>query len=884
MTSIYLEKLSQRVWDSMNITPFQFVLGVLLCVGAHLGVVLRIEVVLGVNFLFSSIFVWCAAFTLGPVWAVIVAFIGAAHTVDLWGHWYSVLVYTTEAAIVVSILSVTSYSRLSITVLLFWIVVGGPLSMAIYVFVLGFPSETSIFIVSKQVLNGLLNALFANFLVTATLFFTNAGPVRSTPMGRISYSSLLQTTFGLAFIVPILIFEFSDLKVEFQNRIDATTATLEAQATHWSEDVVNEIELGTIFWGSNLTGPNSKIDQPEFREMLSKNDHNTPAHIFSRAPDGTLVQTQGPDFSDPDEHVSDLMSYDVDDLVRATFNGCLNGHFVSRFSGGATGQTLIFTWPLDMVEAFEDNLDISCVSDPTMLQGQEFTSAVSTELSRNMAPVLSPLMSWLGASLNFDAALGGIWPTNLSIQYPMGLKLSSIQENTTATLHRLIFLAALLVFIGAFLDFLFRRWVNKFVFVSERFLKTRLLAPGKLNERFTEDRAIQKWLLRFGDAIEKEEKRKFAAQSNFDILVGEAAIPIFAVDGFSTVSEWNPAMADLTGFSRDEVIGRPISDLVLQWRTVQKGQEHVDNPNHYLDMVGKDGKQVHMLTTKLELSTSGRKNLTQTPPQGRNEGLCMKYYFGQNLRDLKEAQAKLIHASRLAALGEMASSFAHELNQPLNVISLSSGNILARAQYGEITPDYIVSKVERIEEQAIRAGRIIQGIRQFVLKSNDEQICSFDPIAQTRSAIDMIKEQLRIDSVSVIISPPITPIMVCGQPLLFEQAVVNIVSNARHALRDTPIRQRKVNITFDADKDDLKMTIQDWGPGIPDELRARVFEPFFSTKGDEGGTGVGLFMSKSVIEEMNGRLEAVASPFGACFQIHLPLERPTPAPHDVKGR
>jgi len=350
-------------------------------------------------------------------------------------------------------------------------------------------------------------------------------------------------------------------------------------------------------------------------------------------------------------------------------------------------------------------------------------------------------------------------------------------------------------------------------------------------------------------------------------LLDKAPTPMFGTDTNGRIQAWNPALEALSGFQEGEVLGRPLADFVEKERDTQVAQD--GSQATYLFRT-KSGRSAYLVVSKLQID-AGENTGVQKILDRKSNAATISYFVAQNLDDLKASQAKLIHATRLAALGEMAGSFAHEVNQPLNVIALSAGNLLERANDESITKEYLFSKAKRIQDQALRAGKIIQGIRSYVLGIGDEELVEFDPVKGVASAQNLMAEQLRLDSVLVQVDAPSYPIRIKGRPLMFEQAIVNLLMNSMNAMKDIDLSEKKINISFSIQGRELIVFVKDNGPGIPEENLSRIFVPFFSTNKRDGGTGIGLFMTETIIDELSGSIKAVNVSNGACFKMKFPI-------------
>ena len=825
----------------------------------------------GVNFLFGSIFVWVAMATVGPVWAVLAAFSGALHTVELWGHWFAVLLFTLEAVFVALMIRFSIASQINLSVLLYWVLLGAPLSLVLYTQVLEIPWETSLLVASKQVLNGLLNAMFASLIITSSLFFWPTSAVLPHFRNSNSYSVLLQAIFGLAFLCPILLSEIYELRQRFSRDVASVSASLGADIERVSRNVSAFLEVETLYWAAKLNPSTAEPNAAQIRTLLEQDKSAAPIYIFEQRSEGSWNKLLGgQDWSDPDFKSAIGLSTASDKNV-PVFLGCYDNSFVTIIDLERPNKRLLFVWPNSEIRMFvslqfSNNTEVQCLTRLSEGMSGDLDGE-HPKIERDLSEKSTALLSWLGASVSARSKMNSTQDTTLSFTIPLRPLVTAVQSDYARTVRNLCVLAMLIIVGGQLLDLLFRRWVEKFGFISETFLSDRRTPNRLVNNNFREDREITKWLKRFTNAVETAEHGKFLAQRNFEILINKAASPIFATDTNGNISEWNPAIAQLTGFEAEEIIGAPLARQVYASKEELFSLDKKDTSGLFVDLKTKHEGTIHLVVSKFLVEPDlGVSEQTAFETQSKT------YYVAQNLSELKESQARLIQVSRLAALGEMASSFAHELNQPLNTISLTAGNVLERAKAQPLNHDYLEKKLKRIEVQALRAGKIIRRIRGLFLEVEDSEVSVFNPVSRTTSAIDIVSEQLRLSDVRCTIDAQDESVSVKGPPVLFEQTMVNLLVNAQQAMSQNGTKNRAIRIAFEAREDTLTITVRDTGPGIPSEHLERVFDPFFSTKKAESGSGVGLFTTKRIIEAMHGRIQALDCSCGACIEIQLPLE------------
>lgn len=239
-------------------------------------------------------------------------------------------------------------------------------------------------------------------------------------------------------------------------------------------------------------------------------------------------------------------------------------------------------------------------------------------------------------------------------------------------------------------------------------------------------------------------------------------------------------------------------------------------------------------------------------------------------------------ASRLITMGEMASSVAHELNQPLTAISNYCNGMISRIRGGQISEPDMLAALEKTSRQAQRAGQIIQRIRSFVKRSEPNRAPS-DVATMVNEAIELAEIELRRRSVrlSHYVAARLPRLLV--DPILIEQVLVNLMRNAAEAveLAGRPPARRSVELRViprNVDgQDGIEFAVQDTGKGLAPEVMDRLFEAFFSTKPD--GMGIGLNLCRSIVESHRGRMHAEnlyngAEVTGCRFSFWIPLNQP----------
>ena len=240
-------------------------------------------------------------------------------------------------------------------------------------------------------------------------------------------------------------------------------------------------------------------------------------------------------------------------------------------------------------------------------------------------------------------------------------------------------------------------------------------------------------------------------------------------------------------------------------------------------------------------------------------------------------QERLQRTSRLITMGEMASTLAHELNQPLAAIANYSAGCVNRLQSGEYRREDILTAMQKASAQAERAGKIIRRVREFVKKSEPRRH-PVDLVGIVEDAIGFVEIDARRHGAQVHSQVPADLPPVFADAVMIEQVVLNLVKNAIEAMRDMPADERIVTVSARRDgAAQVEVEVADRGPGLSDEARERLFTPFYTTKAE--GMGMGLNICRSIVEFHEGRLWVDANPAGGCiFRFTLPLEIPRETP------
>jgi PAS domain S-box-containing protein len=236
---------------------------------------------------------------------------------------------------------------------------------------------------------------------------------------------------------------------------------------------------------------------------------------------------------------------------------------------------------------------------------------------------------------------------------------------------------------------------------------------------------------------------------------------------------------------------------------------------------------------------------------------------------LEQERAKTMYASKMAALGEMASGVAHEINNPLSIIIGRAGQLRELIQRDEATPEILLKSCERIESTAERISRITRGLRSF---ARDGQNDPFAPVAVKellQECLELCRERFHHQAIEIRMTSDIpSDLTVECRSSQIAQVLLNLLNNSLDALALQTEKWVSIQI-LDRDSN-IELQVTDSGPGIPTEIADKIMQPFFTTKELGRGTGLGLSISKGIVETHHGFLRLDTSCPNTRFVISLP--------------
>jgi len=236
--------------------------------------------------------------------------------------------------------------------------------------------------------------------------------------------------------------------------------------------------------------------------------------------------------------------------------------------------------------------------------------------------------------------------------------------------------------------------------------------------------------------------------------------------------------------------------------------------------------------------------------------------------ELHSQEELMIAQSRHAAMGEMISMIAHQWRQPISVIAMDANNILADIELEILEAKSLKSTSMDIITQTQELSKTIDDFRNFFRSGKDAQEVRIKELFD--DALSVIGKSLENNAIELILElDEDKKITTYSRELM--QVFINIIKNAKEALTDNKVEDKKITVITSEDKENFKLRICDNAGGVNAEIIDKIFNPYFTTKGEKNGTGLGLYMSKTIIEKhLQGSLTVENNDEGACFEIILP--------------
>lgn len=359
-----------------------------------------------------------------------------------------------------------------------------------------------------------------------------------------------------------------------------------------------------------------------------------------------------------------------------------------------------------------------------------------------------------------------------------------------------------------------------------------------------------------------------AREAHLQSILATVPDAMIVITERGTMQSFSPTAERLFGWTAEEVIGKNVRMLMPDpYREQHDGylDRYLTTGEHRIIGMGRVvvGERRDGSTFPMELAVGEMISGDQRFFTGFVRDLSERQQTEQRLQEL---QSELVHISRLTAMGEMASALAHELNQPLSAMANYLKGSLRLLDADAIPRDRLRDAIHKAGDQALRAGDIIRRLRDFVARGEAERrVESLPKLIEEASALALVGAKEHGIRVLFRFSPEVD--LVLADKVQIQQVVLNLIRNAIEAMEAA--KRKVLEIRLDPGADDCALvTVADTGSGISPEIAGQLFQPFVTTK--RTGMGVGLSISRTIIEAHGGRIWVEPNPGGGtrfCFTL-----------------
>ena len=375
------------------------------------------------------------------------------------------------------------------------------------------------------------------------------------------------------------------------------------------------------------------------------------------------------------------------------------------------------------------------------------------------------------------------------------------------------------------------------------------------------------------DKLAREELR--TSEQKYRLLIEH--IPGFVYRGHKdwSVDFIDNKVGELTGYDKQEFDARRLkwSDLIIKEdiETAKKSvAEAIETGNSYIREY-----RIKTKTNKILWMQDRGQIIT-------NQTGAIEYFSGvffditkqkQAEEKLQQIESHLVQSEKLSALGELTAGVSHELNQPLNGIKIISQALLRDIKKNRLEEEELEEDLTEIVKQVNKMAEIINHMRIYTRNTEGNSSEMIDISTVIEGPFKILDQQLKTHGIEVVKEfAPGLPEVMCD-PIRLEQVFMNLITNAKGSVESCGKENKRIEIrAYESDdSQSVEVTVKDNGEGIPEHLRQKIFQPFFTTKEPGKGTGLGLSVSHTIIEEHRGRIELESKVGeGTTFKVILP--------------
>ncbi len=878
---------------------------ILLSAAGYFGNILRFEAFYNIDFLFGSIAAIYAIKRYGKT-GIIVAFVASLYTYTLWNHPYAIIIFTAEAAFIV--FARRHEEDVIVLDLIFWLTVGAVLAFILYHFVMQVPVKATQIIILKQSVNGVANTLCGSLLYHGTNYCRK---LLGISFIRISFRQTFFKILILIAAIPALLYVIIGVKIqtlnltqEMKNNLNTIYNTTSIALSSLTQDAENKLSLlATIAENSTDKRINDAmksvlVSSETFMGVGYLDNNAMSVAVFVK--DGKNVISYPPkDFSsrniyaeatDPDkEYVSGLLPSKLQNRQKNLIllvkhlkdkGGFVQGSIDFKAVESVMNSVSRDSGVLLTLTDRNDNIIISTASEN--ISGNKFTLPPAYDaydydkrgiflLTPCPAKNVSIITKWRNAFYIKKGTLGNSG-LNLTAQLPLSDHIERI-NNTGLNALKIIYIVMILCILVALL---ISRQVS---FHLEKLRKYSnelpfLIQSGKsplvVNSVFSEVTELSENFSHMASMLAAKFSQLARQKSELNLILDSLPLIIFMKDVNNNIITGNREAVEKTGLPYHLLINKNVKDLFpdLAVEVYENDEKVISTKKPLLGVIQNYKLKDKIITVKSDkipiLDEAG--NVTSI--------LVISQDITEDLKAHAEKQRMLetlYQQAKMAEMGAMTAAIAHQWKQPLNTIALITQLMQSDVEEGHVNVDSIRTSTDMIMKNVEFMANTAFDFTEFFKTAKEKQM--FRACETISDIYALIEPQFRKYNISVVVHKH-DHFLIYGLKNEFKQVCLNILNNAKDALIERVQGEKRIDVYYENDQNYRKIIVEDNAGGIAEDLLPdRLFNLFQSTKGEKG-TGLGLYISKSIIEEhMGGKITAENTDHGAKFTIFLPIDQ-----------
>ncbi len=361
------------------------------------------------------------------------------------------------------------------------------------------------------------------------------------------------------------------------------------------------------------------------------------------------------------------------------------------------------------------------------------------------------------------------------------------------------------------------------------------------------------------------------AESYARAIVDTAAEAVITIDEHGLIESFNSAAQTMFGYTQQTAIGMPVAQLMPE----QYSRNHQDHVNQHITEVGTikhiNGRE---LTGRHKDGSVFPIQISISAFQGRHGRRFVGLLRDLSVQRAAEQEARLhrgrlAHIDRVNILGEMATGIAHEINQPLSAISMYAQSCLRYLDAGNPKPDRLRDALEKLSQQAHRAGAVIEHMQQFARQRETDRE-QFNCNSLIRQVVSLAESDAVMRDIDIVLDLDERPCIALGDIVQIQQVILNLLRNGMESMESVNCEHgNQISLSTRCDNDTVTIVISDSGSGVSAKAAELLFQPFKSTK--QMGMGIGLTICQSIVQAHGGKLDFRNNEeHGATFQFTLP--------------